>query len=107
MGRAERLHKDSLMTPRDVARHLIGSCKSLRHFQSFMFGSSLYHAGSCDFDILIVGPPGEKLSQLKVELRAAGEELPLDILYMLPIEAEETRFIARTGCITLNELADC
>lgn len=70
-----------------------------------MFGSSLLGVGS-DFDILVVGPSGESLSRLKVELGLAGKELPLDVLYMLPDEAEETRFIANTGCVSLARLAE-
>lgn len=70
-----------------------------------MFGSSLSGVGS-DFDILIVGPAGEPLSRLKAELRLAGKELPLDVLYMLPTEAGETGFVTSEGCITLAELAD-
>lgn len=93
------------MTAQEVARHLLKSCKSLRDFESFMFGSSLLGIGS-DFDILIVGPSGEPLSRLKAELRLAGKELPLDVLYMLPAEAEETGFIMSEGCITLLQLAN-
>lgn len=93
------------MTAQEVARHLLKSCKSLRDFESFMFGSSLLGIGS-DFDILIVGPSGEPLSRLKSELRLAGKELPLDVLYMLPAEAEETGFIMSEGCITLLQLAN-
>ncbi|MNO04133.1 hypothetical protein D3C81_2250540 [compost metagenome] len=69
-----------------------------------MFGSSLDGIGY-DYDILIVGPAGEPLCRLKKELRVAGEELPLDVLYMLPTEAEETDFVGREGCIPLSELA--
>lgn len=92
------------MTACEVARHLLRTCESLREFESFMFGSSLFGVGS-DFDILIVGPSGQPLSRLKAELRLAGEELPLDILYMLPAEAEETGFVTSEGCITLAQLA--
>lgn len=70
-----------------------------------MFGSSLFGVGS-DFDILIVGPCGESLSRLKEELGVAAKELPLDILYMLPTEAEATEFVTKEGCITLARLAD-
>jgi hypothetical protein len=93
------------MTAREVARYLLKSCESLREFESFMFGSSLFGVGS-DFDILIVGPPDVPLSRLKAELRLAGKELPLDVLYMLPAEAEETGFITSEGCITLAQLAE-
>lgn len=105
MGRVEGAVAEPLMTAREVARYLIKSCESLREFKSFMFGSSLFGVGS-DFDILIVGPSDEPLSRLKAELRLAGKELPLDVLYMLPAEAEETGFITSEGCITLAELAD-
>lgn len=93
------------MTACEVARHLLRCCGSLREFESFMFGSSLLGVGS-DFDILIVGPSGAPLSRLKAELRVAGWELPLDILYMLPEEARETKFVTRVRCITLKQLAD-
>jgi hypothetical protein len=68
-----------------------------------MFGSSLIGVGS-DFDILIIGPSGYALSQLKLEIRAAGSMLPLDVLYMLPEEAEETNFVVRKKCISLEKL---
>src|SRR5690554_6099668 len=97
---------EKLMTAHQVARHLLRSCESLREFESFMFGSSLCGVG-IDFDILIVGPSGDPLSRLKAELMHAGKELPLDVLYMLPEEAEETGFIKNEGCVTLVHLADC
>ena len=93
------------MTACDVARYLLDSCESLADFETFMFGSSIFGVGS-DFDILIVGPSGEPLTRVKAELKLAGRELPLDVLYMLPIEAEETKFVARVGCISLAQLAD-
>jgi hypothetical protein len=93
------------MTAREVARHLLQTCKSLRDFESFMFGSSLFGVGS-DFDILIVGPAGAPLLRLKAELKRAGQELPLDVLFMLPTEVEETRFVSSEGCISLSRLAE-
>ncbi len=105
MGRIESNITKPLMTSREVAKHLLVSCESLRHFESFMFGSSLFRVGS-DFDILIIGPSGAPLSRLKAELKIAGKELPLDVLYMLPSEAEETGFVSRKGCISLARLAD-
>jgi hypothetical protein len=92
------------MTGCEVARYLLECCESLREFESFMFGSSLFGPGN-DFDILIVGPCGEPLSRLKTELQVAARELPLDVLYMLPAEAEVTGFVAREGCIPLTQLA--
>lgn len=105
MGRITRNIEGQVMTAGDVAKHLLRCCESLRKFESFMFGSSLLGVGS-DFDILIVGPSGDPLSRLKAELRIAGEELPLDVLFMLPAEAEATQFVAREGCIALSLLAD-
>lgn len=105
MGRVKGAATEPLMTACEVARYLLKSCESLREFESFMFGSSLFGVGS-DFDILIVGPSDEPLSRLKAELRLAGKELPLDVLYMLPAEAKETGFVTRAGCITLAQLAD-
>lgn len=105
MGRVEVAIEERLMTAGEVASYLLNSCSLLREFESFMFGSALCGIGS-DYDILIVGPPGELLSRLKAELKHAGQELPLDVLYMLPAEAEETKFVTRAGCITLCRLAD-
>lgn len=104
MGRVTRNTVAPLMTACEVARYIIRCCGSLREFESYMFGSSLFGVGS-DFDILIVGSSGEPLSRLKAELQVAANELPLDILYMLPAEAETTEFVAREGCIALALLA--
>lgn len=93
------------MTAGEVATYLLRCCGSLRAFEPFMFGSALLGVGA-DFDILIVGPAGEHLSRLKAELSVAANELPLDVLYMLPEEAEATEFVARQGCISLSQLAD-
>jgi hypothetical protein len=87
----------------EVAKHILMSCPALSEFHAYMFGSSLIGVGS-DFDILIIGPSGRALSQLKLEIRAAGSMLPLDVLYMLPEEAEETNFVAGKKCISLNKL---
>lgn len=105
MGPVKSAVAEPLMTASEVARYLLESCECLRGFESFIFGSSLFGVGS-DFDILIVGPSGEPLSRLKAELRLAGKELPLDVLYMLPAEAEETDFVRREECIALTQLAD-
>lgn len=88
-----------------IAAHLISSCVSLKDFDSYMFGSTLGGIGQ-DIDILIVGPSGEALSNLKKEILAAGSELPLDVLYMLPSEATETNFVIQKGCIELAMLAE-
>ncbi len=104
MERAEGVVAESLMTAHEVARYLLKTCESLWEYESFMFGSSLFGMG-CDFDILIVGPSGKPLRRLKEELRLAGKELPLDVLYMLPAEAKETGFVTSEGCITLAQLA--
>lgn len=106
LGRVKSAVAEPLMTACEVAKYLLKSCESLREFESFMFGSSLFGVGS-DFDVLIVGPSGEPLSRLKAELRLAGKELPLDVLYMLPVEAEETGFVTREGCRPLAQLAAC
>ena len=105
MGRVESVVAEPLMTADEVAKYLLKSCESLQEFESFMFGSSLFGVGS-DFDILIVGPSGEPLSRLKEELSLAEKELPLDVLFMLSAEAEETGFITREGCISLAKLAE-
>lgn len=105
MGRIESISTEPLMTATEVANYLIDTCKTLQEFDAFMFGSSLYQIG-CDYDILIVGPSGEPLYRLKEELRIAGQELPLDLLYMLPEEAAETQFVKNEGCIHLWQLAN-
>jgi hypothetical protein len=104
MGRVETYDYSPIMSASDVARYLLDTCQTLSFFESFMFGSSLLGVGS-DYDILIVGPSGELLLQVKAELKLAGAELPLDILCMLPIEASETCFVANQKCISLQKLA--
>ncbi|QRM40546.1 hypothetical protein F3X89_22295 [Rhizobium rhizogenes] len=104
MGRTQGAPERTLKTSGEVARHLLETCPSLSEFESFMFGSSLVRVGN-DFDILVVGPSGEPLSRLKNEIRLAGKNLPLDVLYMLPPEAEETGFVLNEKCVPLLELA--
>ncbi len=104
MGRTQGVSERSLKKSVEVARQLLENCPSLSEFESFMFGSSLVRAGN-DFDILIVGPSGEPLARLKSEIARAGRELPLDIMYMLPSEEEETAFVLREGCVPLVEVA--
>ena len=93
-----------MMTAKEVAAYLIKCCQTLELFDAYMFGSTLNGIGH-DIDLLIVGPSGETLLTLKQEIAAAGYELPLDILYMQPVEAIETNFINREGCILLSVLA--
>lgn len=104
MGRTQGNPEWTLKSSNEVARYLLETCPSLSEFESFMFGSSLVCVGN-DFDILVVGPSGEPLSRLKNEIRLAGKNLPLDVLYMLPPEAEETRFVLNEKCVSLLELA--
>lgn len=104
MGRVETFDYSLIMSASDVARYLLDTCPALSFFESFMFGSSLFGVGS-DYDILIVGPSGKLLLQLKAELKFAGAELPLDILFMLPMEAKETCFVANQKCVSLQKLA--
>lgn len=104
MERTQVASERTLKTSGEVARHLIEACPSLSEFESFMFGSSLVRAGN-DFDILVVGPSGELLSRLKNEIGLAGKNLPLDVLYMLPSEADETGFVLNEKCVPLPELA--
>ena len=42
---------------------------------------------------------------MKTELRLASDEIPLDILCMLPAEAEETQFVVRERCVPLAAVA--
>lgn len=92
------------MSASEVAVHLLTSCPSLKHFKAYMFGSALTGVGA-DIDILIVGPGGTLLSQVKSEFRSAGEALPLHLLCMLPSEALHTQFVAREKCVLLSQLA--
>lgn len=92
------------MTATEIAIYLLRTCKSLNEFESYLFGSSLDGVGG-DIDILIIGPSGQKLSQLKQEMALAGSHLPLDILYMNPSEELETNFVERQRCVPLSELA--
>ncbi|MEG8223095.1 MULTISPECIES: hypothetical protein [Sphingobium] len=92
------------MTAGEVAAHLLSCCGSLGQFESYMFGSTLRGIGE-DIDILIVGLGGDALSQLKREMQAAGECLPLHILYMQPSEARHTDFVTREKCVPLAQLA--
>ncbi|WP_158743801.1 nucleotidyltransferase domain-containing protein [Acidisphaera sp. L21] len=89
------------MTAGEIAAHLLGSCRSLKQFDAYMFGSTLRGIGE-DVDILVVGSSGDALSQLKQELQAAGEFLPLHILYMLPSEERRTNFVTREKCVQLG-----
>lgn len=104
MGRAEGSPEQGLMTASEIAVHLLGICASLEHFDAYMFGSTLRGVGE-DIDILIVGPGGDLLAQLKKEMQCAGESLPLHILYMQPSEERHTQFVAREKCISLAQLA--
>ncbi len=103
-GEPEELSAFSVMNANEVAVYLLQECPSLKHFYSYMFGSTLYGVGS-DIDILIVGQLGKLLSILKRELGIAGRELPLDILYMNTSEAIETDFVNKEKCIELSVLA--
>ncbi|NTG00793.1 hypothetical protein G6L33_11145 [Agrobacterium rhizogenes] len=92
------------MAASEVASFILSACPSIADFELYMFGSSLRGVGE-DIDILVVGPSGDTLAQLKKELGRAGEELPLHILHMLPSEAAETCFVGNEGCVALLELA--
>lgn len=104
MGNVEGTFKNGLMTASEIASHLLGNCPSLKHFEVYMFGSTLYGVGE-DIDILVVGPNGDALSKLKQEMRVAGDVLPLHILYMQPSEELRTEFVAREHCVLLRKLA--
>jgi len=60
--------------------------------------------GGTDDDILAIGSAGEALIQLKAELKPAREAVSLDILYMIPKEAEETDFVVTQKCVSLTHL---
>ena len=93
-----------MMSASEVAVHLVTVCPSLEHFEAYMFGSTIAGIGA-DIDILIVGPDGSLLCQVKSELCSAGEALPLHVLCMLPSEALHTQFVAREKCVPLCQLA--
>lgn len=104
MGRAEGLHEKRLMTASEIACHLLECCEYLVHFESYMFGSTLSGIGQ-DIDILVVGPGGGALYQLKKEMKLAGVDLPLHILYMQPSEVRHTNFVVKEKCVPLVKLA--
>lgn len=105
MGRSKGSHEEEgLMTASEVAAYLLTTCKSLKYFEAYMFGSTLHGVGQ-DIDILVVGPSGQVLAQLKEEMRLADEKLPLHILYMLPSEESHTQFVASEKCVPLAQLA--
>ncbi|PTR08232.1 MULTISPECIES: nucleotidyltransferase domain-containing protein [unclassified Novosphingobium] len=87
-----------------IAAHLLTFCGSFANFDAYMFGSTLNGVGK-DIDILVIGPGGEALSNLKAEMRSAGEQLPLHILCMLPSEADESEFLLKERCVSLVDLA--
>lgn len=92
------------MTAQEIALHLIEQCQTLKHYDSYMFGSTLNGLGH-DIDLLIVGPSGETLVTLKKEIADAGQELPLDVLYMQPLEAIESDFVNSERCVHLSVIA--
>jgi hypothetical protein len=92
------------MTAGEIAAYLVSCCRSLSRFDSYMFGSTLSGIGE-DIDILIVGSTGDALINLKQELQAASEHLPLHILYMQPTEEQHTKFVVREKCVPLMQLA--
>lgn len=104
MGRAEGLHPPEIMKADAIAAHLLTCCGSLVSFDAYMFGSTLDGVGE-DIDILVVGPGGETLSNLKAEMRSAGQQLPLHILCMLPSEADQSDFVLKERCVPLVDLA--
>ncbi|WP_304950568.1 hypothetical protein [Sulfitobacter sp.] len=104
MGRVEGSPEQGLISAGGVAIHLLERCVSLEHFKAYMFGSTLHGIGE-DIDILIVGPAGDLLVQLKKELHSAGQSLPLHILYMQPSEERRTQFVERERCVSLTLLA--
>jgi hypothetical protein len=103
VGRVKTAIGTGMMSASEIADHLLASCPSLEHFEAYMFGSGLTGVGA-DIDILIVGPGGSLLSQVKSELRSAGEALPLHLLCMLPSEALHTQFVGREKCVALSQL---
>lgn len=104
MGRAEGTSDNGMMSAGEIAAHLLRCCSSLDQFDAYMFGSTLGGIGE-DVDLLFVGPDGETLSQLKRELRVAGEFLPLHVVYMQPSEEQHADFVARQKCVPLRTLA--
>lgn len=104
LGLIERALGAGMMSASEVAVHLVTVCPSLEHFEAYMFGSTIAGIGA-DIDILIVGPDGSLLCQVKSELCSAGEALPLHVLCMLPSEALHTQFVAREKCVPLCQLA--
>ena len=102
--RYQRVSTYALMTAKEISQYLIQNCKTLRFYDAYMFGSTLNGVGH-DIDLLFVGPSGSTLSALKKEIQLVEKELPLDVLYMQPIEAVETNFVKNEGCVLLSNLA--
>lgn len=91
------------MNTREIASHILRCCTLHSQFEFYMFGSTLHGVGE-DIDILVVGPSGDALSQIKQELQHASECLPLHILYMQPSEVKYTEFVTRENCVPLKQL---
>ena len=64
MGRTEGTSENGLMTAGEIADYILGSCRSLRQFEVYMFGSTLNGIGE-DIDILVVGSSGERSPKSK------------------------------------------
>lgn len=104
MERSAESPKRVLMTASEISAHLLGTCPSLKHFEAYMFGSTLHGVGQ-DIDILVVGPSGYPLAELKKEIQRAEENLPLHVLYMQPSEDRHTQFVVKEKCVLLSQLA--
>lgn len=87
-----------------AARHLLARCESLERVDAYVFGSALHGVGA-DIDILIVGDDPGIFPTLKRELRAAGERLPLHVLFMVTSEERRFAFVARERCVPLRVVA--
>lgn len=91
------------MTASEISVHLLGACASPEHFDAYMFGSTLHGFGQ-DIDILVIGPGGGLLAQIKKEMQCAGQSLPLHILYMQPSEECHSQFVARESAFRSSNL---
>lgn len=103
MRRAEGSTEQGLMTASEISVHLLGACASPEHFDAYMFGSTLHGFGQ-DIDILVIGPGGGLLAQIKKEMQCAGQSLPLHILYMQPSEECHSQFVARESAFRSSNL---
>jgi len=91
------------MNASEIAMELLSKCPSLKNYEAYMFGSYLNGIG-VDIDVLIVGISHDRFAAVKSELALCSRELPLDVIFMEPDEANETNFVIDAGCVPFEKL---